>query len=202
MLGLKKGGSENPQNTPRASSWLTIPKRTNPQNPQKHPQPTPVGKTPKTLKNSFRGPPRISQTVKNPLFWSKISLCMKKTPSTYIDKGVYILRRFSVPPLEKWYRVVFSCFLAFFGFFEFSGWSSWNGFLTPFWPFLVIFSQEDALGVFLSGFSTLFRPFFGHFPYWRRVGSARSQLFMPGFRHAHTLQLLKIYTHDVYRHDV
>jgi len=31
-----------------------------------------------------------------------------------------------------------------------------------------------------------------------QVGSARSQLFMPGFRHAHTLQLLKSNSDDVY----
>jgi len=51
-----------------------------------------------------------------------------------------------------------------------------------------LFDLFDLFDTFCMGF-VLKRVFF-----WKavlQVGSARSQLFMPGFRHAHTLQLLK-----------
>jgi len=93
----------------------------------------------------------------------------------------YILRGFSGGSLELRYRVFFDPFLTFFRllvtfchfldlFFEFLVTFCWHflSFLCFWCHFLVCFSYKSSLQ--------------------EVVGSARSQLFIPGFRHAHTLQ--------------
>jgi len=93
----------------------------------------------------------------------------------------YILRGFSGGSLELQYRVFFDPFLTFFHF-----WTSFCHFFvilgvlfchfwTPFCHFLMTFCHFGSTFLYEKWISEV-------------VGSARSQLFIPGFRHAHTLQ--------------
>jgi len=64
-----------------------------------------------------------------------------------------------------------------------------GSFLTPFGG---LFDTFGGSGVFFDLFGSVFGGFRD------RVASGRSQLLIPGFRHAHTLQQLKVYETDVY----
>jgi len=93
----------------------------------------------------------------------------------------YILRGFSGGSLELQYRVFFDPFLTFFHF-----WTTFCHFLDLFLTFWdTLFDILVIFGVTFCHFLVLFciEKCFSEV-----VGSARSQLFIPGFRHAHTLQ--------------
>jgi len=66
-------------------------------------------------------------------------------------------------------------------------------------PFLVVFDLFwtfwEVLGVVFGGFGGVFGRFLG---FLGMVASGRSQLLIPGFRHAHTLHQLKSEDSDVY----
>ena len=100
------------------------------------------------------------------------------------DTSVYILRGFSGGSLELQYRVFFDPFLTFFDILT-SFLSFWTSFLT-FWDTLF-----DTFCHFRMTFCHFWDLFCIENCFSEVVGSARSQLFIPGFRHAHTLQQLK-----------
>jgi len=91
------------------------------------------------------------------------------------------LSRFSGGRVRNCITLFFTLFRPFLGF--------GGSFLTPFRGLF------DTFGGFLRGSYVLFVLFGGSggvfFWFSGRVASGRSQLLIPGFRHAHTLQLLK-----------